>query len=340
MHETTAAILRRLNSPLDLCKLTIPPLKHGQVLVKIAFSGLCRSQLNEIEGFKGEDHYLPHTLGHEGSGTVMNVGPGVSKVKPGDPVILTWIKGSGCEAPSSTYSCQNEIVNSGAISTFSEYAVISENRMIPIPFHMPLDEAALFGCAIPTGAGILMNDLKAEAGQSVAILGLGGIGLSSLLAATALGLNPIIAIDIDPNKLTLAMQLGATKCLNIKDEEVLKNYTNQLDYAIEATGIPSAMEMAFALVKPKTGIAVIAGNAPKTSRIQLDPFDFILGKKLIGTWGGGIQPDRDIPKLIHAFMKKNISVKPLISHQFALQHINQAIQLLSNRQATRILISL
>jgi S-(hydroxymethyl)glutathione dehydrogenase/alcohol dehydrogenase len=340
MNEVTAAVLRKLKSPLDICKLTLPTLKQGQVLVKMAFSGLCRSQLNEIQGFKGDDPYLPHTLGHEGSGTVIKIGPNVSKVVPGNHVIVTWIKGDGHDVPSTIYSCKGLPINSGAISTFSEYAIISENRVIPISSTMPLDEAALFGCAIPTGAGIIMNDLKAKSGESVAILGMGGIGLSALLAAKAFNLNPIIAIDLDPVKLDLAKQLGATDCLHIQDEEALALYTNKLDYAIEAAGVKSAMEKAFSLVKPHTGVAVIAGNIPKGSRIELDPFDFIMGKKLIGTWGGGIKPDQDIPKLIEAFLKANISVKPLISHQFPLLEINQAIRLLENRQATRILIAL
>ncbi|MBP9841525.1 MAG: zinc-binding dehydrogenase [Simkaniaceae bacterium] len=340
MQETKAAVLRKLNAPLDLCQLMVPELKQGQVLVKLAFSGLCRSQLNEIKGFKGTDSYLPHTLGHEGSGTVVKLGSNVSKVKVGDHVILTWIKGEGHEVASTKYLCQGEIVNSGAISTFSEYAVISENRLIRIPFSIPLDEAALFGCAIPTGAGILMNDLKVSPGKSIAILGMGGIGLSALLAAKAFNLHPIIAIDIEEAKLDLAKQLGATECISTRDEKNLSAYTNCLDYAIESAGVKSAMEKAFSLVKPSSGIAVIAGNLPRGSCIELDPFDFILGKKLIGTWGGGIQPDKDIPQLMEAFTKQNISVKPLISHEFPLMEINQAIKLLEERQATRILITL
>lgn len=340
MKHTKAAVLRQLRAPLDLCSLTLPPLKSGQVLVKMAFSGLCRSQLNEIQGFKGEDPYLPHTLGHEGSGIVIETGPNVTKVKPDDPVILTWMKGEGCDVPSTTYSSCGEPVNSGAISTFLEYAIVSENRLIKIPPNMPLDEAALFGCAIPTGAGILLNELRAQKGQSLAILGMGGIGLSALLAARAFGLTPLIALDIDPLKLELAKKLGATECILIQDREALGSYTDCLDYAIEAAGVKSAMELAFSLVKPKTGVAVIAGNVPKGTRIELDPFDFILGKKLIGTWGGAIQPDRDIPLLMEAFKKENISVKPLISHTLPLEEINTALKLLENRQATRILIKL
>src|ERR1700733_5747059 len=151
--KTEAAILSKLNTPLEIWEIEIPRLLPGQVLVKMAYSGLCHSQLNEIKGLKGEDKFLPHTLGHEGSGIVESIGANVTKVKSGDPVVLTWLKGSGAEVLGTQYLSKHGTVNSGPISTFLSYAIISENRVVQIQRHMPLKEAALLGCAIPTGAG-------------------------------------------------------------------------------------------------------------------------------------------------------------------------------------------
>ena len=153
--QTEAAVLSELNQPLRLSKLTIPDLKFGQVLVEVAYSGVCHSQLLEVHGKRGLDRFLPHTLGHEGSGTVLKVGPGVTKVKPSDRVVLSWIKGSGADLPFTIYQSAEETVNSGAISTFMRHTVTCENRVTPIPDAMPLREAALLGCAIPTGARAL-----------------------------------------------------------------------------------------------------------------------------------------------------------------------------------------
>ncbi len=162
--KTKAAVLVNLPSLLEIWEFDSSSLKAGQVLVEMAYSGICHSQLNEIIGLKGEDHFLPHTLGHEGSGVVSEIGRGVSKVKPGDHVVLSWIKGEGQNAPGCQYQSACGEVNSGAISTFLTHAVISENRLVAIPKQMPLREAALLGCAIPTGAGVVRNEMKLQAG--------------------------------------------------------------------------------------------------------------------------------------------------------------------------------
>ena len=153
--KTTAAILYQLNSPLQIEENEIPHLQEGQVLVKILFSGLCRSQLNEIKGFKGPDKFLPHLLGHEGSGIVQELGPKVRKVKKGDYVVLSWIKGKGREVPSTQYQKGNTTINSGAIATFIQYAVVSENRVTVIPKTIEPDVASVLGCAVQIGAGIV-----------------------------------------------------------------------------------------------------------------------------------------------------------------------------------------
>lgn len=345
--KAKAAVLYEINRPLQIEDLTIPELRPGQVLVKIAYSGICRSQLNEIQGLKGQDKYLPHTLGHEGSGIVEAIGAGVSKVEPGDHVVLTWIKGRGADAPSSSYKkADGSIVNSGAISTFMTKAVISENRLVKIPPKMPLREAALLGCAIPTGAGIVLNTLKVQPGNSVAIFGIGGIGLSAVLAASLMNVTPVIAIDVFDYKLNLARDVGATHLINASQEDPLATILKitgecGVDYAIEAAGRRETMESAFQAVRDNGGLCILAGNLSHGERISLDPFDLIKGKQIIGTWGGETDPDRDIPKYIRLYQAGRLKLNELITDHFTLDDINKAINMMRKGEiAGRCLIEL
>ena len=166
--KSKAALLTKIGMPLQIVELDLPELKPGQVLVKVEFSGICHTQLNEIRGRKGEDKFLPHTLGHEGSGIVEAVGPEVRKVRAGETVVLTWIQGEGMNVPSAQYLMSDgSKVNSGAISTFMDYAVISENRVVPVKKGMSLRELPLLGCAIPTGfSGICCGCLWCGRGRS------------------------------------------------------------------------------------------------------------------------------------------------------------------------------
>lgn len=340
--KTFAAVLTQLGAPLELFELEIPPLKRGQVLVHLAYSGICRTQINEIRGLKGPDPYLPHTLGHEGSGHVVDCGEGVTKVKPGDAVVATWLKGEGLDAPQTIYSSKRGNVNSGAISTFSEYAVIAENRLIPIPASFPMESAALFGCAIPTGAGIVYNDLKIPQGATVAVFGTGGIGASALLAARSKKPALLIAIDRDDAKLALARALGATHTIHAEREDPLEKilaWTEKkgVDFAIEAVGKKAVMELAFRSVRDKGGACILAGNAPKGELVACDPFDFIKGKRLLGSWGGGGNPDVDIPKFLRKFGQKKM-LEPLISETLPLSQINEAIEKMETQSKARLLL--
>jgi S-(hydroxymethyl)glutathione dehydrogenase/alcohol dehydrogenase len=341
-----AAILYQVKKPLILENLEAPSLKEGQVLVKIAFSGICRSQLNEIYGLKGPDRFLPHTLGHEGSGIVEAVGVGVKKVKSGDRVVLTWIKGIGLDVPSVAYkNSQGVSVNSGAISTFMTKAVISENRLVKIPDGLPLREAALLGCAIPTGAGVVINTMNISEGKSIAIFGMGGIGLSALLAAKASGASKIIAIDISEDRLKQSILLGATHGLNAKNDSVvdaIKKITDNkgVDYAIESAGKKESMEMAFKSVRDNGGLCVIAGNLSFGDLIQIDPFDLIKGKRIVGTWGGQSQPDRDIPMYSDWVISGKLNLTQLICRVFKLKDINEAIEYMETSATGRVLIDM
>ena len=345
--KTKAAVLYETNKSLQIEELTIPDLQSGQVLVKIAYSGICRSQLNEIQGLKGKDNYLPHTLGHEGSGIVEAIGAGVSKVEIGDHVVLTWIKGKGADMPSTSYKkADGSTVNSGAISTFMTKAVVSENRLVKIPQEMPLREAALLGCAIPTGAGIVLNTLKAQSGNSIAIFGVGGIGLSAVLAAGLMNATPVIAIDVFDYKLKLARDVGATHLINAGKEDPLAAILKitdgcGVDYAIEAAGLCETMEKAFRAVRDNGGLCVLAGNLSQGEKISLDPFDLIKGKQIVGTWGGETDPDQDIPEYVRFYQANKLKLDALITDHFTLDEINKSIDMMSKGKiAGRCLIEM
>lgn len=337
-----AAVLYEINSPLIIDELELPEPDYGQVLVKVAYSGICHTQLNEIRGRRGKDPYLPHTLGHEGSGVVVALGPAITKTKVGDHVVLSWIKGKGHDIPSCTYHKKNLKINSGAITTFNEYSVVSENRITPIPKDMPLDIAALLGCCVPTGSGAVLNHVKP--GSSIAIFGTGGVGLCAVIAASLIGCSPIIAVDIQPKKLEVAQSLGATHLINARRtfplNRILGYFTDKgVDCAIEATGEREAMEQAYMSVHDQ-GEVVIMGNLAWGEKISIDPFDLIKGKRIIGSWGGETNPDIDIPRYVTLYLSGKIKLRSLISHRYSLEAINDALATLEAGQAIRVVIEM
>ena len=183
--KTDAAILNELQKPLVVTDIEIPSLKPGQVLVDISYSGICHTQLSECKGNRGEDKFLPHCLGHEGSGVVREIGSGITKVKVRDRVIISWIKGTGADVSSTVYQWGNTRVNAGGVTTFSRQSVISENRLTVIPNDISMEAAALIGCAVPTGMGAVLNTAHPRPGQSIAIFGTGGIGLCAVAGCAA-----------------------------------------------------------------------------------------------------------------------------------------------------------
>ena len=343
--KSQAAILIHINEPLIIDEVSIPSIKPGQVLVKIMYSGLCRSQLMEVTGGRGEDKYLPHLLGHEGSGIVIAVGEKVTKVNVGDKVILSWIKSKGLDEGGVQYKLGDRIINAGAVTTLNEYAVVSENRCVKCPAGVPLDVAVLFGCALPTGAGIIINELSARPDSDIAVWGLGGVGLSALAAA---GLHPfkrIIAIDVKEAKLNLAKEFGATHCINAEKENPLTavmNLTGGIgaDYCVEASGRNSNIELAFKAVKKHGGLCVFASHPPAGEKICLDPYDLICGKQLRGTWGGACDPDRDISRFAELYTKKPSAFEKMLSAPYALCEINQALDDLAAGKIFRALIKI
>lgn len=342
--KTTAAILVTLREPLQLVDLEVPPLKPGQVLVEIRYSGVCHTQLLEWQGQRGEDRFLPHCLGHEGSGTVVDVGPDVKKCLPGDEVILSWMKGDGQDVPGSQYLWNGRKVNAGGITTFMRHAVVSENRITPLVEKLSASEAAFLGCAVATGLGSVRNTLTVRQGDSVLVIGLGGIGLFAVAGARLAGANPVIAADLNEDRLASAQNMGATHLVNVKDsnllDEIHRISPGGVMHAIEATGQVDAMRDALSAVKPRGGATAIIGNAAFGQTLNLDPSEFNQGKKLFGTWGGDNVPDKDFPIYQRLFAEKKLSAEPLQPTVYSLEQINRALNDFHNRLVTRPIIDM
>ena len=339
---SNAAVLEHLNMPLAIRNIAVPRLLEGQVLVKVLFSGVCRSQVMEVRGGRGKDLWLPHLLGHEGSGIVLAVGDGVTKVKLGDAVILGWVKGDGLDAPGARYMCGDQIINSGKVTTFCNYTVASESRLVLKPVSLPFDTAVLFGCALPTGAGMVLNEIRPSVDQSVLVLGLGGIGLSALVALIALGVRSIIAIDISEEKLSLARQLGATHTINSMSEDfqriVLDLTGGGADICVESGGQVATIELGFSLIRKSGGKLLFASHPPEGEMIRLAPHELISGKKIAGSWGGATSPDRDIPKMHSLFQNANIPLGALLTKRYSLEQVNEALDDLEAGRVFRPLI--
>lgn len=327
---TKAAILTELKSPLIVAEIEIPQeLRVGQVLVKVHYSGICGSQLGEIDGAKGEDKYLPHLLGHEGSGTVIAIGPGVKYVKPGNTVVLHWRKGLGIDGEPPIYNWNGQNVNAGWVTSFNEYAIISENRLTVIPNDSDLEVASLFGCAVTTGFGVIENNTKLHIGESLVVFGAGGIGLNVIQAASLVSAYPIIAIDIYDNRLELAKQMGATHTINSKSINVksaILEITNNigLDAFIDNTGLPEIIELGYEITKPQ-GRVTLVGVPRKGNNINIYSLPLHFGKGLSGSHGGEAIPQIDIPRYNNLYKAGKLQLKNLLTKTYSLDQINQAI---------------
>ncbi len=339
-----AAILRALNVPLSVETLAMPEPAAGQLLVRVAAAGVCHSQLHEVRGRRGPDRWLPHLLGHEASGVVEAVGPEVTRAAPGDHVVLSWIKGAGRAAASPAYrDAAGAVVNAGPIATFADWTLVSEDRVTRIRPEMPLDLAALLGCAVATGAGAVFNTAKVVRGQSVAVFGAGGIGLNAVQAARVAGADPVIAVDVHDCKLKTAEAFGATRTVDARRGDpaaAIRELTggSGADVAIETAGRRETMEAAFSSVRAKGGLTVLVGNLPAGQSISIDPFQLIAGKRIIGCWGGDTDPGRDIPAYVDLYLAGKLKLAELVSHRFPLEGVNEALDALERGEVSRALL--
>jgi S-(hydroxymethyl)glutathione dehydrogenase/alcohol dehydrogenase len=338
-----AAILARSREPLVVDEIALPEaLDAGQVLVKVLHTTICGAQINEIDAVKGPDKFLPHLLGHEASAQVIEIGPGVTQVKPGDTVVLHWRPSRGIASRTPSYRWRGGPLNAGWVTTFNDYAVVSENRMTPIPADFDLKIAPLFGCAVTTAAGVVNNDAKLKIGESVVIFGVGGVGLNLVQFAQLAGAYPIIAVDLLAHKLEMAKARGATHCIDASKTTDVEGAIRAIvgaagpDKVLETTGVKSVIELAYDLTHAD-GTCVLVGVPNEKVTIYTLPIHF--NKVLTGSHGGDAAPHVDIPRIIRLVRAGRLSFAGIITHEFPLAEINAALDLVRSGNAGRVLVN-
>ena len=317
-------------------------LREGQVLVKLFYSGICGKQIEEIDGLGGDDPYLPHMLGHEGTGIVIDTGPNVFKVKKNDTVVLHWMKGSGKQSETPIYENEGNRVNAGWVTTFNDHAVVSENRITKIPKTTDMKSGALFGCARTTGVGVIMNEVNLKSKHSIVVYGCGGVGLFVIQVAKLKNPKQIIGVDTNNKSLKLAMQFGASSIINAKECNAvneIKKLTNgkgaervvivtgnkiAIENAINSSSIPSECY--------QVGVPVVG------EKICIDAHALMHKRNLNGSLGGDIYPDRDIPKYMLLNEKGDINASKLITKIIPFQNINDGIDMMRGSVPGRVLI--
>ena len=344
VKNAKAAILVESRKPLVIDEIKFPDeLNAGQVLVKVLYSTICGAQINEIQAAKGPDKFLPHLLGHEASGHVIEIGPGVTHVKPGDTVVLHWRPSLGIQCQPPAYQWRGTKLNAGWVTTFNEYTVISENRLTVIGADYDLKLAPLLGCAVTTAAGVINNDANVKIGESVVVFGIGGVGLNVVQFAELAGANPIVAIDLIDSKLQMAKARGATHCLDASkvadmDAEIRKIVGSQgPDKVIETTGAKSVIELAYNLTHAD-GTCVLVGVPSEKVTIYTLPIHF--NKVLTGSHGGDAVPQIDIPRLIRLSKAGRLSLDGIITREFPLDEINAALDVVRGGNAGRVLLKI
>ena len=332
-----AAVLVEINAPLAVCDVELTELKVGQVLVKVLVSGLCGAQLHEIRGHKGNTKFLPHLMGHEGCGVVEAVGDGVTTVKVGDKVVMHWRPGTGIEAPFPSYVLDGKSMSSGKVTTLSEYSIVSENRLTTVPQDTPPELCAILGCALTTAMGIIDNEVDLKFGESVAVIGTGGVGLNLIQAAAMKSACPIIAVDNNPTKKQMCLDVGASKFYTSIDQ-----IEEKVDIVIDTTGISEVITQGISILS-NTGRMILVGQpAPGKFVTVMNAVNLFngIGHSIKATQGGKTNPQEDIPRYIRLHKEGLLDVSKLITHTFTLDQINQAFDLLKSGNAGRIMIKI
>lgn len=351
--------------PLRVQEIELEPPGQGEVLVRIAAAGLCHSDLSVINGDRPRP--LPMVLGHEAAGVVEEIGPGVDDLKKGDHVVLVFVPACGhclpcmqgrpalCE-PAATANGVGTLL-SGArrlhrdgeplnhhvgVSAFAEYATVSRRSLVKIDPELPLEEAALFGCAVLTGAGAVINTAGVKAGETVAIVGLGGVGLCALLAAQAAGAREVFAVDLLPQKLAFARQLGATATFDAGAADVVEAIREAsgggVDYALEFAGSAKALELAWAITR-RGGTTITGGLPHPSARLPVPIVQLVAEERVLkGSYIGTAVPARDVPRLIHLYRKGRLPIDRLVSGRLSLDQINEGFDRLARGEAIRQIV--
>ena len=370
MIKTRAAVIDEMHKPrpyatsrpLTICELTLEPPGDGEVLLRIHAAGLCHSDLSSINGDRPRP--LPMVLGHEAAGEVMELGTGVTDLKVGDHVVLVFVPSCGSCVPCAEGRpalCEPGAKANGAgtllsgavrlarngrpvlhhigVSAFAEYAVVSRRSVIRIDRSLPFEAAALFGCAVITGAGAVINTAKVPAGSSVAVVGLGGVGLMSLLASRLSGCRQIIALDLQQHRLDLARQLGATHAVNAGDanavEAVRDLSAGGVDFAFEMAGSVKALELAYKVTR--RGGTTVTASLPHPSQTFAIPATQLVAEErtLKGSYVGSCVPARDIPRFIALYQQGLLPVDRLLSERIGLDDINEGFDRLADGSSVR-----
>lgn len=349
---TRAAVFRSTGEPLDVGELEVLPPRAGEVRVRYVASGLCHSDLHVIDGAMG--HPAPAVLGHEGGGIVEQIGPGVSRVSPGDHVLTSYQPFCGrcrycvigrpnlCDLrtaprhvmPDGTSRFRSpsgeEVYHFLQVSSHAEHVVLPEECLVPIRRDAPLELVCLISCGVATGVGAVINRAKVTPGSSVVVIGCGGVGLNAVQAARIAGAATIVAVDRLEHKRAAAEEFGATHSVDATGEDVVERVRascggDGADYAIEAVGLPATIELAFDCVH-RGGMAVVAGVTPDGSRISIDPRMLLQEKILTGTSFGSSRQLADLPMLVDLFMDGRLRLRELVSRQVDLTGINDAYE--------------
>jgi S-(hydroxymethyl)glutathione dehydrogenase/alcohol dehydrogenase len=360
-----AAVLRTPGNPVEVLDVELAPPLAGEVLVRIAACGVCASDLHVVDGDLPEP--LPLVLGHEASGVVVDMGPDVSRVRPGDHVVLAIVPSCGecepcrrgrpnfCELGdrmaatgtladgTSRLSVGGEVLHHfNSVSAFAEYAVVPESVAVPIRQDVALDVAALVGCAALTGWGAVTRVAAIEPGSSVAVWGCGGVGLATVQAARIAGAATIVAVDTRPEKLELAERLGATATVAARPtadtaRRVRHATSGGADYAVEAIGREETIREAWEALRPG-GTAVVLGLPPKGSSVTIDTWGFINEKSLKGCFLGSARIDEDVPRLVDLYADGALRLEELVTDRIALDDLPDAFERLRAGDAVRQLV--
>lgn len=356
-----AAVLEEFNRPLVIREISIGEPGPDEVLVKTAAVGICHSDIHMWEGFR-PSLPLPAVLGHEVSGIVQAVGPGVRDLVPGDHVVGTLSAFCGhcpqCIA-GRLVLCQDTSVkqppgqarrlSSGAdpvsqiynLSGFAEQMLVHRSTLVRITKAMPLDRAALLGCALATGTGAVFRTARVRAGSAVAVVGCGGIGLAAINGAQIAGAAQIIAVDMLPHKLDMARQFGATDVVNASESDVAERVRELtgggVDYAFECIGLPSTVEQCWSMLKP-AGVATILGVFGPTAKVSIGGADFLQEKQLRGSMLGSVRAPEDIPALVELYLQGRLKIDELISRRIPLEHINEGFDALKRGEVARTVV--